>query len=121
MYRTTALTRCLALCLVVSMAACTTWQPYTLPPDGSLPTRLRLESHDGEQVIVRRPTLEGDSALVGIARRQRHRVLLDQIQGMEHQHTHVVRSVVTGVVLGLALFVVVGSAVDPWEGPTWRR
>ena len=68
MLRRTALTRGVAFCLVVFMAACSTWRPYTLPspPQTELPGRVRLTLQGGGMVTLTDPYLEGDSVWAGL-------------------------------------------------------
>lgn len=54
-----------AFLAIISVSACTAWQPY-MPRSGvEPPTKVRVHLTTGETVTLLSPVMEGDSALVG--------------------------------------------------------
>ncbi|UCC25377.1 MAG: hypothetical protein JSU98_16885 [Gemmatimonadales bacterium] len=102
--------RITAACLLVTMAACTTWDPIQMPvgPQAELPRQIRLTLHDGERVVLETPYLEGDSVYVGLVdRAEARRVPVAAVarveEGQDAPQALKFLAVVGGVVLFLAV------------------
>jgi hypothetical protein len=101
-----------AFVALVSLTACTTWEPYTLQPDVELPSRVRLHLISGERVDVTSGILEGDTAFVWRMGREGplRKTPLRLVASMEEPHVSRARTAALVIVLVpvafLALFYV---------------
>lgn len=103
----------LAFTALVAVTACTTWEPYVVRSNAEMPGRLRLHLQSGQTVVLRSPSLEGDTAWVSLDRDGGwKRVPLRLVEAVEEGHISGARSVllVVGVVAG-AVVALVGACV----------
>jgi hypothetical protein len=94
-----------ALVVLVSLTACTVWQPYAVvAPNAALPERVRLTLDTGEEVKLQDAFLDGDTLVVG---RQREgepmrEFPLRNVSALEVGSVSVSRSVLFGAVVTAA-------------------
>jgi hypothetical protein len=101
--------RITAACLLVTMSACTTWQPYPLEGSGELPRPVRVTTTSDEVVVLYSARLtqvvDGDSIVWGRLRRTGqapvHRVPLREVVSLEVAHRSAGRTAL--VVLGVTV------------------
>ena len=119
--RTSLSIRITAACLLLAMAACTTWQPYPyeLERGTGLPERIRVNLVTSESVQLASPFLEGDTTLVGRVRTRSsavsRRVPLRDVSSLEWRAVSRGRTAAAGVVVliaGLAYFYWALSSMD---------
>jgi len=104
--------------MLVIMTACTSWQPYTLNRGSDLPELLRLRLTSGEQVELREPSIEGDSALVGLLSRTGPdaRVLLRDVQTVDRGSFSPGKTLLAVVGTGaIALVALVAVVWSDWD------
>ena len=120
--RMTLLTRMTAVCLLCTMAACTTWAPYQATPGEDLPKRIRVQLSGGEIVELRSPSFVGDSTIAGdhgVSRfvESHETILLREIEAMEQRqiaHAKTINFVgLTVLTLAAVGFVTVSRAFSP--------
>ena len=115
MVKNRALVRAIASCLLVTVTACTTWQPLSPPagPTTGLPEQLRLTLHTGETVTLRTPYLEGDSVYVGLTGpAEARRVPVTSVALVEEGHGPSGGVGFLALIGGIALFAAVVTAIS---------
>ena len=97
-----------AFCILISIAGCTRWEPYRLPPPSPsvLPTSLRVWPPAGRPMVLTKPVLRSDS-LVGHRAGDTVSVAIAAIERLERPRIAVLRTAAT-VVGGLAAWLTVG-------------
>jgi hypothetical protein len=98
-----------ALLTLISVTACTAWQPVRVAPAGTaLPERVRLTLQTGEQVTLWDATLQGDTTVVGREGRDGpvRQYPLGSVRELEARSRVIGRTILLGVgivVVGLGL------------------
>lgn len=110
-----------ALLIVWWTGACVSWHPVTVSPgEDDLPTRLRIQSVEGERFVLHDPRWLGDSSIEG-TRRVRSvmvstAVPVDGIEVLEAPVTNVAKSVLLGTGLAaLGLMIVMAIAWSDFD------
>ncbi|HSM05480.1 MAG TPA: hypothetical protein VK858_12760 [Longimicrobiales bacterium] len=99
---------------LVSLVACTTWEPYVVQRDVEPPRVVRLHLTSGESVNLRSPLMEGDSVLFGQlgtgTRAVMQTIPLRSVESMEQRRFSVSTTIglAVGLVAGFYAFVLVG-------------
>lgn len=107
--------------MVVLISGCATWQPYSFPTAGAgeLPATMRITRSDGERVVLNKPTIEADTALIGLTKkREPVHIPLREVVAMERSRA--VGSVLAVAAIGLVGFaavVAIAMADSPLYGP----
>jgi hypothetical protein len=105
-----------SLSVMGQIGGCTSWRVHPLAPvelvNRDRPGEIQLRQHDGKRVVLKRPTVEGDS-LVGVHQRDTTRVAVADVKvaavrRFDWLETFGVVAISTGALFGLACAMACG-------------
>lgn len=106
-----------ALCLAVLLPSCTGWAPPRPDPPSPERTLVRVTTLTGEQVELRDPFITGEYYAGWLDRERQWRAPLDSIQSFEISETHLGRTQLLLIGVGLVVLgvaVASGTCFDLW-------